>query len=93
MKSLFTFKKIAFAAIAAAGLTFASSSADAGYGYGGYGYAPQYRLKKVVTYDYDYVTDYRYVTRYRHCGTPYQARIAFSRKVAIPVVSYVKVWY
>jgi len=93
MIRLFSLKKIAFAAVAVAGLSFAAGSADAGgYGYG-YGYAPGYRLKKVVTYDYDYVNDYRYVTRYDHCGVPYQAKVFYTRTVAVPVVSYVKVYY
>jgi len=89
MKRLFTLKKIAIAAIATAGLTFTAASADAGHGCG---YAPAFRLQKVVSYHYDYVDAYRYVTRYHPCGTPYQARILYTRKIATPVISYVKVW-
>jgi hypothetical protein len=96
MSRLFNLKTLAFAAVAALGLAVSGTSAEAGgYGYGGYGYgyAPSYYLKKVVTYDYDYITRYHYVTLYDHCGLPYQAKQAYTEKVAIPVVSYVKVWY
>ena len=92
MTRLFSLKKIAFAAVAAAGLSFAAGSADAGYYGYGYGYN-HYHLKKVVTYDYQYVNDYYYVTRYDHCGVPYQAKVLYTKKIAIPVVSYVKVYH
>lgn len=94
MSRLFSLKKIVFAAVAVAGLSFAAGSADAGhYGFGyGYGFNDYY-LKKVVTYRYDYITDYQYITRYDHCGVPYQVSVPFTRTVSIPVISYVKVYY
>lgn len=95
MTRLFSLKKIVFAAVAVAGLSFAAGSANAGgYGYGGgYGYAPSYYLKKVVTYDYQYIDDYYYVTKYDHCGVPYQHKVLYQKQISVPVVSYVKVYY
>ncbi len=94
MTRLFSLKKIVFAAVAVAGLSFAAGSADAGH-YGcdyGYGYNDYY-VQRIVTYDYDRIADYHDHTRYTDCGVPYQVRVLHTRTVAVPVVSYVRVAY
>ncbi len=94
MIRLFSLKKIAIAAVAAAGLSFAAGSADAGHYGCDYGYGDSdYYVQRVVTYDYDRIADYHYVTRYTDCGVPYQVRVLHVRTVAVPVVSYVRVAY
>ena len=93
MTRLFSLKNAAFAAVAAAGLSFAAT-ADAGH-YGcdyDYGFNDYY-VQRVVTYDYDRITDYHDVTRYTDCGVPYQVRVLHTRTVAVPVVSDVRVAY
>ncbi len=94
MTRLFSLKKIAFAAVAAVGLSFAAGSADAGHNgcNSGYGYNG-FSLQRVVTYNYDRIDDIHYVTRFTDCGVPYQVRVLHTRTVAVPVVSYVRVAY